>query len=326
MTERLIPSFPIGLGSTKCNLSVSSITSTTATSITSATKRIPFSTVAFIPVTSLAAPATSTVVPSLSPVLPASILPASTSQSSLLQQPLVILDQLTHLVGELEGEGVDTVLLQLEHLGQDGDVDAVIDVAVGEQVCPHTLLLYLSGQHFPDRVSIIEQIPDLGIHLVIDNEIASLLPVSVPHCLAGSHNMFPHTLWRTNQRLSLRTSQLLIVRFTNHPPPGVVLVGSKIRDLNEHGGDQVDTFQKLQINVHVEWHLSCLLNLLLFTTSQDLLVLSLGQQSLSDQFLASTSKLNVKKSIVRVLDLSMSKSAKAQLHNGPVVQDLSHRI
>ena len=39
---------------------------------------------------------------------------------------------------------------------------------------------------------------NLGVHLVVDDEVPGLLPVSVPHRLAGGYNMLPHTLRGTN--------------------------------------------------------------------------------------------------------------------------------
>lgn len=40
---------------------------------------------------------------------------------------------------------------------------------------------------------------------------------------------------------------------------------SHVGNLHEHGRDQVDTLQHLQVDVHVEWNLTLLLNLLLLT-------------------------------------------------------------
>ena len=101
---------------------------------------------------------------------------------------------------------------------------------------------------------------------------------------------------------------------------------SHVRDLQQHGRHQIDTLQQLQVDVHVEGHLSGLLNLLLFTAAEYLLMLSLGQQSLSNQFLAAAPQLNVKQSIVTVLDLTMSEATESQLDHGSVVQDLGDRV
>jgi hypothetical protein len=40
------------------------------------------------------------------------------------------------------------------------------------------------------------EIPYLAIHLVVDDVVPGLLPVAVPHGLAGRHHVFPHALRR----------------------------------------------------------------------------------------------------------------------------------
>jgi len=55
-----------------------------------------------------------------------------------------------------------------------------------------------------------------------------------------------------------------------------VLTGH-VRYLEEHGGDKVDTLEQLEVDVHVVWHLTALLNLLLLRGS---LMLPLQQQAL----------------------------------------------
>ena len=82
------------------------------------------------------------------------------------------------------------------------------------------------------------------------------------------------------QSLTLATPQLLIVALANHPPAGIILMGAQVRDLDQHGGDQVDTLKQLEVDVHVERHLARLFNLLLLLTSLILLMLSLGQEAL----------------------------------------------
>ena len=103
----------------------------------------------------------------------------------------------------------------------------------------------------------------LGIHFVIDNELFALLPVSVSHGLGCSDDMLTHRLWRTDEGLALARSQLLVVRLGNHATAGVKLMRRHVGDLHEHGRDEVDTLEHLQVDVHVEWDLALFLNLLL---------------------------------------------------------------
>ena len=43
----------------------------------------------------------------------------------------------------------------------------------------------------------------LGVHLVVDDEVAALGPVAVAHRLGGRHHVLAHALGRTHQRLTL---------------------------------------------------------------------------------------------------------------------------
>ena len=78
-------------------------------------------------------------------------------------------------------------------------------------------------------------------------------------------------------------------------------MGGEVGDLDEHGGDQVDALQQLQVDVHVEGHLPGLLDLLLLGGPEDPLVLPLREEALRDQLLAPPAQLDVQQRVVRVL-------------------------
>ena len=86
----LVPGLAVCLGS-KGDLSVRSAPTPVVTKIAPSLPPVPL------------VVASSPVAAALAPVLPAPVLPATAAQASLLQQTLVVLHQLAHLVGELEG-------------------------------------------------------------------------------------------------------------------------------------------------------------------------------------------------------------------------------
>lgn len=61
---------------------------------------------------------------------------------------------------------------QLKHVRQLHQGDGVIHVGVGEEVSAQTLLLDLQTQHLPDTICFMEQVPHLGIHLLIQEQVS----------------------------------------------------------------------------------------------------------------------------------------------------------
>ena len=76
----------------------------------------------------------------------------------------------------------------------------------------------------------------------------------------------------------------------------------------------------------MEGHLAHLLDLLLVTAPEDLLVHPLGQEALSDQLIVPTAELDVKQSVVIIPDLAVTEAAESELDQGPVVHDLSDEV
>lgn len=226
----------------------------------------------------------------------------------------------------LAHQGVNRCSVQLKEVSKHRNGNAVVDVAVGEEVGSQALLLDLPRQHCSYGVGIIEKIPHLGIHLLVDDVVGGLLPVPVPHGLRCSHHVLSHRLRRAHQSLALAAPQLLVVALANHSPASVIFVGAQVRDLDQHGGDQVDALQQLKVDVHVERHLPGLLNLFLLGGTENPLMLPLRKKTLSNQFLAASTELDVKEGVVRILDGSVPEPAEPKLDHGPVVQDLGHRV
>jgi len=76
--------------------------------------------------------------------------------------------------------------------------------------------------------------------------------------------VFAHRFGRSDEGLSFARSKLLVVGLRNHSPAGVELVSGHVGDLHQHGGDQVDALEHLEVDVHVEGNLALLLHLFLF--------------------------------------------------------------
>ena len=75
--------------------------------------------------------------------------------------------------------------------------------------------------------------------------------------------------------------------------------------------------------MHVEGHLTLLLNLLLVVGT---LVVTLGQQTLSQELLGPSTQLDVQEGVVSVPNLGMSESAEPQLDHSPVIKDLGQGV
>ena len=115
----LVPGLAVCLGS-KGDLSVRSAPTPVVTKIAPSLPPVPL-VVASSP---LAAP--------LAPVLPPPVLPAAASQAPLLQQTLVVLHQLAHLVGELEGLEIFHNLENLSNLLESGcSADILLNIFCG---------------------------------------------------------------------------------------------------------------------------------------------------------------------------------------------------
>lgn len=65
----------------------------------------------------------------------------------------------------------------------------------------------------------------LGVHLLIDDVVLALFPVSSLHGLGGGHHVLPHTLRGTSQSLALAHSHHMVEVLTDHSSPGIHLMG-----------------------------------------------------------------------------------------------------
>lgn len=98
---------------------------------------------------------------------------------------------------------------------------------------------------------------------------------------------------------------------------------SHVWDFNEHGWNKVDALQQLQVNVHVEGHLTLFLDLFLFGSS---LVLTLKKETLSQKLLSTAARLNVQQRVVSLFDVSVTECTQAKLNHGAIVKNLGSWI
>ena len=64
----------------------------------------------------------------------------------------------------------------------------------------------------------------LGVHLVVDDEVAAGLPVADLHGLAGCDDVLAHALRRPDQRLALAHAQHVVEVLADHAPARVKLM------------------------------------------------------------------------------------------------------
>lgn len=111
----------------------------------------------------------------------------------------------------------------------------------------------------------------------------------------------------------------MVELLADHSATGIELVSSHVRDLKQHGRDQVDTLQEFQVDVHVERNLPALLNFLLLLVA---LLHATHQETLPQQLLCSSARLNVQQSVMSIFDQALAEGTDPQLNHRPVIQDL----
>ena len=72
-----------------------------------------------------------------------------------------------------------------------------------------------------------------------------------------------------------------MVTLGDETPPHVELVGRHIRDLEQHGRDQINAFHQFQIDVHVKGHLTLALQFFLLRRALET-TLREGMMALND--------------------------------------------
>lgn len=129
------------------------------------------------------------------------------------------------------------------------------------------MLLDLVQQHLLDRILVEEKVPHLGIHLLVDDEVATQLVIAHTHRLRGGHHVLAHRLGNAHQRLLFTLAQLIEEGARDQLFAHIELVEGDLRYLEQHGGDQVHTLDQVHVDVLVEGHLTALLQLALLRGS-----------------------------------------------------------
>ena len=73
-------------------------------------------------------------------------------------------------------------------------------------------------------ILLVEEVPHLSVHLLVDDETTAVVPVAIFHRFRGSHDVLTHALRWTHQWLSLRHTQNVVEVLTDHPAPSVKLM------------------------------------------------------------------------------------------------------
>lgn len=91
-------------------------------------------------------------------------------------------------------------------------------------------------------------------------------------------------------------------------------------DFEKHTAGEIDTFQKFQVDVHVERKLALPLETLLLWRD---LVVSLDHDTLSKQLLLATTTADFLKSSLSFVDKSGAESTETDLNKSPVEENLA---
>ena len=150
---------------------------------------------------------------------------------------------------------------QLEHVGQRGDGQAVVEGSVGEQVGAQTLFLRLGREHLLDLLGLRHEIPDLdgGQHL------GSLLPVTGGEELGRHDDTVTGVLGGSGEHLALVVVEHAAEGLGDHAAAHLGGGGGLCHEGNfkEHAGGEVDALEQLEVDMHVEGELALALKALL---------------------------------------------------------------
>lgn len=105
----------------------------------------------------------------------------------------------------------------------------------------------------------------------------------------------------------------------DHAASRVELVRRHVGDLQQHGRHQVDAFQQLQVDVHVERNLPAFFHFFLLGIP---FLETPEKQPLAQELLGATGRLDVQQRVVGVFDQTLAEGADSQLDHGAVVEDL----
>ena len=275
---------------------------------------------------------------------------------SLLQGTLIGLNESTGLVGESKGKGLKSAKLntlaeddgrgdlvegscqllvanhlandsrylsgvKLEHSAEGFNGEGIVEGGVGEEVGSETLLLNLLGEHSLDLLSIRHEVPDLD---AVD-EVDGLLPLTSGQGLGSLHHVVSSVLRGASEDLSLMVLEHTSVGLADDSLPHVRRRPSLCQrwNLKEQTAGQVHTLQELKVDVHVEGQLSLLLKALLLGRD---LVVSLHHNTLGQQLFLTAAAADFLKSVLRIVNETLSEGAEANLDQGSVEQNLTQNI
>lgn len=176
-------------------------------------------------------------------------------------------------------------------------------------------------QHVLDGLLARHQVP----HLDAVNELDALLPVSRLERLGSLHDVIALVLGRAREDLA--------VRVVEHAPErtrddllfhlGVVARLRHEGDLEEHRRDEVRALEEFKVDVHVEGELALTFDLVLLGREGRV---PLRLDSLGEELLDALGRKYLLEGRLGLADEAEAEGAKADLDDGPVVEDLGSDV
>lgn len=191
--------------------------------------------------------------------------------------------------------------------------------SVGEKGCSKTFFLDLLSKNVFNLGSVVQQVPNLDGN----NQVPSFLPLASLQGLARLDNVVTSVLRRTHEGLSVGHIQQSLEGLASHSPSLLLSVNaSKQRDLNKHARSEVRSFEKLNVEVHVEGQKSSLFEEFLLGRKLDVVPL----HTLGKQLLLSHGREHLGQNSLAFGDKAESESSETELHNRTVVKNLSSDV
>lgn len=217
----------------------------------------------------------------------------------------------------LADDSRDLARVELKHGAEGSNGESVVERSIGEEVGAETLLLDLLGKHSLDTLGVRHQVPDLDAV----NEVSGLLPLTSSKGLGGLHDVIPGVLRRPGKDLAFMVLEHTAVGLADDPLLDIrrrTGLGEQ-RDLEEHAAGKIDALKELEVDVHVEGKLALLLEALLLRGD---LAVTLDHDTLSKKLLLTATAADLLEGVLRVVDETLAESAKADLNEGTVVENL----
>jgi len=144
-------------------------------------------------------------------------------------------------------ERVNGARRELKHLRKLLQAHRVIINAVGKQIRSETFFLDFSSKHSLYLITVVKLIPDWEAQ----QSFFASFPISFTHLLGSRDNDVFVVFWWSTEYRKINSFKEFVKMLADHLLLDIVRVGCNVRNLEQQCTNQMDRFNKVQIDVHV---------------------------------------------------------------------------